>query len=259
MRAVPPRDALPKPVSDRRAPTYSRMGGACSAWSEGYRSLRIWLWSADRVRARHRSVSTHELENSDLIRIRMQRFGRTHRPFYRIGVMDSRERRNGNMIENLGWFNPMEQDESKQLSLKGERIQHWLTVGAKPSETVRDILGKQELLTDKLRAEWERDRELARNRLTCKQHAAAVDAALAELTELSESAETDVSSFLTQAKAAKVKLKRAISRAKIDWAQGAVTDAQRALADAKEAEASAKPAEEATADDAEGGSEDGAS
>jgi len=181
-----------------------------------------------------------DLEITLVIRIRMQRLGRTHRPFYRIGAIDARERRNGKMLENLGWFNPMERDEAKQLSLKTERIEHWLSVGAKPSDTVRDILGKQELLPEKMRAEWEAERQVDRDRLACKQHAPKVEEALNELNALSESAEADISEFIAQAKAARTRLKRSISRGKIEWAEQAVAEAEKALADAKGAQAAAR-------------------
>lgn len=92
-----------------------------------------------------------------MVRIRLQRFGRTHRPFYRIAAMDSRTRRNGKVIENLGWYNPVEQAPERQIELKEERIRHWLSQGAIPTETMRDLLAKHDLLTPKLKAEWEAD------------------------------------------------------------------------------------------------------
>ncbi|MFG0257485.1 MAG: 30S ribosomal protein S16 [Phycisphaerales bacterium JB043] len=88
-----------------------------------------------------------------MVRIRMQRFGRTHRPFYRINAIEKRNPRNGKIIENLGWYNPCEKDESKQVFLKEERIRHWLSVGAQPSNTVANLLGEAGLMDkDKLAA-----------------------------------------------------------------------------------------------------------
>jgi small subunit ribosomal protein S16 len=57
--------------------------------------------------------------------------------------MDSRSPRDGRVIEELGWYDPNAKDPDKQLSLKRERIEYWLSVGAQPSETVRDLLVKQ--------------------------------------------------------------------------------------------------------------------
>ena len=76
-----------------------------------------------------------------MVVLRLKRMGRTHRPFYRLGAMDKRSPRNGIVIEELGWFDPLASDE-KQMSLNVERIDYWLSVGAQPSETVRNLLRK---------------------------------------------------------------------------------------------------------------------
>ncbi|TVQ60072.1 MAG: 30S ribosomal protein S16 [Phycisphaerales bacterium] len=81
-----------------------------------------------------------------MVRIRMSRLGRRHRPFYRINAVDQRNKRDGRFIENLGWFDPVATDPEKQLKLYDERIKHWLSVGAQPSETVTDILIKANLM-----------------------------------------------------------------------------------------------------------------
>jgi|TARA_B100000959_G_scaffold145786_1_gene153099 small subunit ribosomal protein S16 len=53
--------------------------------------------------------------------------------------MDRRAPRNGRVIEELGWFDPLVEDD-KQLNLKADRIKYWLSVGAQPSDTVRGLL-----------------------------------------------------------------------------------------------------------------------
>ena len=68
--------------------------------------------------------------------------GRRHRPFYRINAMDSRSPRDGRVIEELGYYDPLVADESKQVDLKADRIRYWLDQGAQASDTVRDILRK---------------------------------------------------------------------------------------------------------------------
>lgn len=113
----------------------------------------------------------------NVVRIRMQRMGRRHRPFYRINAIDQRTRRDGRIIENLGWFDPIATDADKQLSLKSERIKYWLSVGAQPSETMRDILVKNDLMD---KAAWDADRKVARDRVEARQAAAAAAAAPAE-------------------------------------------------------------------------------
>lgn len=81
----------------------------------------------------------------NMVRIRMQRLGRKNRPFYRIGAMDQRTRRNGPLIELLGTYDPVEKDPAKQVTLNEERVKHWLAKGAQPTETVRDIFAKRGL------------------------------------------------------------------------------------------------------------------
>ncbi len=93
-----------------------------------------------------------------MVRIRMQRLGRRHRPFFRINAIDQRTRRNGRVIEPLGWFDPLATEEGKIMELKGERIQYWLEQGAQPSETVEDLLAKNDLLPAKMKAAWEKRR-----------------------------------------------------------------------------------------------------
>ncbi len=93
-----------------------------------------------------------------MVRIRMQRLGRHRRPFYRINAVDKRTRRDGAAIEQLCWYNPIEKDPATQLFLNVERIQHWLKVGAQPSETCRDFLAKHGVLTEGGKKAWEEDR-----------------------------------------------------------------------------------------------------
>lgn len=79
--------------------------------------------------------------------IRMKRTGRRNRPCYRISVADSRFPRDGRSLETLGLYDPIADDKEKQVTLKVERAQHWLSVGAIPSPTVRSIFKRQEVYT----------------------------------------------------------------------------------------------------------------
>jgi len=83
------------------------------------------------------------------VRIRLQRMGRRHRPFYRIGVCDARTPRDGRMIENVGYYDPLAKTEEKQVVLKEERIRHWLSQGAQPTKTVSEILKRKGILVSK--------------------------------------------------------------------------------------------------------------
>ena len=76
-----------------------------------------------------------------MVVIRLKRFGRKHRPFYRLCAMDKRAPRNGRVIEELGWYDPIA-GEDRQLSIKIDRIDYWLSVGAQPSRTVASLLRK---------------------------------------------------------------------------------------------------------------------
>lgn len=74
------------------------------------------------------------------VRLRMMRMGRRNRAFYRIVAADSRAQRDGRAIERLGYYDPFVEDEQKKVSLKKERIEYWLGVGAQPTVTVENIL-----------------------------------------------------------------------------------------------------------------------
>lgn len=74
-----------------------------------------------------------------MVVLRLKRMGRTHRPFYRLNAMDRRNPRDGRVIEELGWFDPVAA-EDKQLSFKIDRVNYWLSVGAQPSQTVASLL-----------------------------------------------------------------------------------------------------------------------
>ncbi|HNZ65852.1 MAG: 30S ribosomal protein S16 [Planctomycetes bacterium] len=76
------------------------------------------------------------------VRIRMTRLGRCNRPFYRIGAYDSRSPRDGRCLENLGWYNPVEQNVDQQLKVDIQRTEHWLSVGALPTPKVAYLLKK---------------------------------------------------------------------------------------------------------------------
>src|SRR5689334_24747325 len=75
------------------------------------------------------------------LKIRLARGGAKKRPYYSIVVADSRSPRDGRFIEKLGTYNPMlDKGHAERVVLKAERIQHWLKVGALPSERVQRFL-----------------------------------------------------------------------------------------------------------------------
>lgn len=81
------------------------------------------------------------------LKIRLARGGAKKRPYYSIVVADARSPRDGRFIEKLGTYNPMlERGHAERVSLKSERIQHWLGVGALPTERVARFLGEAGLI-----------------------------------------------------------------------------------------------------------------
>jgi small subunit ribosomal protein S16 len=78
------------------------------------------------------------------VRIRLKRIGAKKRPFYRIVVADSRSPRDGRFIETLGTYNPLANP--AEVHVKLDRVRLWLSQGALPSETVRDIFSRQGLM-----------------------------------------------------------------------------------------------------------------
>jgi small subunit ribosomal protein S16 len=76
------------------------------------------------------------------VRIRMKQFGRKHRPYYRICVMDIRRPRDGRVLEQLGTYDPMVPETDARAVLNGERIAYWISVGATPSEKVHVLIKK---------------------------------------------------------------------------------------------------------------------
>lgn len=90
-----------------------------------------------------------------MVKIRLQRLGRPHLPFYRINAVDSRVKRDGAVLENLGWYDPCCKDAGRQHELNAERIKHWIALGAQPTDTVMDMLVRNNVVEG---AEWKKER-----------------------------------------------------------------------------------------------------
>ncbi len=75
------------------------------------------------------------------VSIRLSRGGSKKRPYYRIVVADSRSPRDGNFIEKVGTYNPMlAKDDANRVTLNSDRLKHWLSVGAQPTDRVARFL-----------------------------------------------------------------------------------------------------------------------
>lgn len=79
-----------------------------------------------------------------MVTIRLSRAGAKKRPFYHLVVTDSRNRRDGRYIERLGFFNPVAKEQEEELRIDVERVQYWISQGAKPSDRVASLLKAKE-------------------------------------------------------------------------------------------------------------------
>ncbi|CAH0366827.1 unnamed protein product, partial [Pelagomonas calceolata] len=89
-----------------------------------------------------------------VVRIRLARFGRKHRPFYRIVVADARSPRDGRHLERVGTYDPLPgKDGIKEVRLRADRIRYWMACGAQPTSKVAWLLGKAGILPEQPRPE----------------------------------------------------------------------------------------------------------
>ncbi|MEL7483683.1 MAG: 30S ribosomal protein S16 [Planctomycetota bacterium] len=181
-----------------------------------------------------------------MVKLRFQRHGRTHAPFYRLVAVDARYKRNGKYLEALGWFNPQPGQGEQDIDLKVDRIKHWLSVGAQPSDTVRDLLGHRDMLTPKQKAAWEADRAYSRKRVEAASAVKSADATIEALTTFVDDADADLGSFLSDAKSAAAEAKAAAKKGQVETAQAAASKAGdiKAAAEKAEAEAAAESSDE---------------
>lgn len=74
------------------------------------------------------------------LKIRLQRHGNRHNPFYRVVVAENTARRDGRYVELLGTYDPQNKTEENQWKLDLERVDYWQKHGAKPTDTVRSLI-----------------------------------------------------------------------------------------------------------------------
>lgn len=79
-----------------------------------------------------------------MVTIRLSRGGAKKRPFYHVVVTDSRNRRDGRYIERVGYFNPIATGGETRLEINTERVQHWVSKGARTSDRVTKLLKDQQ-------------------------------------------------------------------------------------------------------------------
>ena len=78
------------------------------------------------------------------VKIRLKRMGAKKKPFYRVVVADSRSPRDGRFIEEIGYYDPMKETDS--VKIDGEAAKKWIANGAQPTDTVRVLLKKSNIL-----------------------------------------------------------------------------------------------------------------
>ncbi|MBE6618248.1 MAG: 30S ribosomal protein S16 [Ruminococcaceae bacterium] len=78
------------------------------------------------------------------VKIRLRRMGAKKAPFYRIVVADSRSPRDGRFIEEIGYYNPM--TNPAEVKIDAEKANTWIKNGAQPTETVKALLKKNEII-----------------------------------------------------------------------------------------------------------------
>ena len=181
-------------------------------------------------------------------KIRLSRGGAKKRPFYRIVVADSRSPRDGRFIERVGTYNPMvAKDHPERITLKEDRIKHWLAHGALPTDRVARFLGAADIIEKPIHAEQTKKhlpKEKTLERIREKQEAqkAAQEAAAAEA-EAAASAPTESEMVAEESPAEEAKVEEApAEEAKVEEAPAEEAKAEEAPAE--EAEIAETPAKE---------------
>lgn len=77
-----------------------------------------------------------------MVKIRLKRFGRKNHAFWRINAVDHRSPRDGKVLEELGFYDPLAKDTANQVVVDKARVEFWIKKGAQPSPTVKQLLGR---------------------------------------------------------------------------------------------------------------------
>ncbi len=78
------------------------------------------------------------------VKIRLRRMGQKKAPFYRVVVADSRYPRDGRFIEEIGYYNPI--TEPVEIKIDAEKAKKWIANGAQPTETVKSLLKRSNIV-----------------------------------------------------------------------------------------------------------------
>ena len=192
--------------------------------------------------------------------IRLARGGAKKRPYYRIVVADSRAPRDGRFIEKLGTYNPLlAKDSPERVKLDGDRITHWLSVGAQPSDRVMrflDAAGIKERAArnnPKKAEPGEKAKERVEERA---KRAADAEAAAAEAAAAPAPVEEPVVEEVAEAPAEEVVAEEAVAEEAPAVEEASAPEEAAAEEAPAEAAAEEAPAAESTDEPAEGAAED---
>ena len=183
------------------------------------------------------------------LKLRLARAGTKKRPYYHVVVADARSPRDGRFIERIGTYDPILADASKRVTLLTERAQHWLSVGAQPTDRVLRFLDAAGVLKREARSNPERakpgtkatERVAARAKAVEDKKAAEVKAEADRVAAIAAAKEA------AEAEAQAAKEAAAAERAAAKAAKAAAAEAPAAEAPAAEAAPEAPAAAEAPA------------
>lgn len=171
------------------------------------------------------------------LKIRLSRGGSKKRPFYRIVVAEAAAPRDGRYVERIGHYNPMvAKDNDQRLVVDGERVKHWMGLGAKPTERVQKLLASLSLTAPVEMRDQPKKSAPGKKRAEREAEAAAEAAAAAE-----EAAAAEAEAPAEEAPAEEAPAEETVAEAPAEEAP--------AEAPAEEAVAEDAPAEEAPAEE----------
>jgi small subunit ribosomal protein S16 len=137
------------------------------------------------------------------LKIRLSRGGSKKRPFYRIVVAEAAAPRDGRYVERIGHYNPMvAKDNDQRLVIDGERVKHWIGLGAKPTERVQKLLSTLSLTAPvEMRDQPKKSAPGKKRAEREAEEAAAAEAAAAEAPAEAPEAETPAEETTAEAEA----------------------------------------------------------